>query len=182
MSGRRFVISGPSGAGKSSLCAALLQRCPDLHLSVSCTTRAPRAGEADGREYHFLSERAFVEQQEQGAFLEWARVHGNYYGTRLSDVETMLKGGADVLLEIDWQGARQVAERIESTERTFLSPPSLDELRRRLHSRGLDDQHVIERRVNAAAAEMEHAGEAHHQIVNDDFDQALERLVAICSG
>lgn len=182
MSGRLFVISGPSGAGKSSLCAALLERCPNLKLSVSCTTRKPRAGEVDGREYHFLSEDLFVEQREGGAFLEWAEVHGNYYGTRLADVQAMLDSGADLLLEIDWQGARQVAEQMPQAVRIFISPPSLAELERRLTSRGLDDRAVIERRVNAAAAEMAHADEAHHRIINDNFDCALEQLVKICAA
>jgi len=179
MSGRLFIVSGPSGAGKSSLCGALLQQCPDLQLCISCTTRAPRPGEADGSEYHFLSPDDFICQRERGAFLEWAHVHGNLYGTRQVDVERMLAAGADVLLEIDWQGAQQVAEKTPSATRVFISPPSLDELRRRLISRGQDDIEVVERRVAAAQSEMEHAGEAHHQIINDDFDGALKALLHI---
>ncbi len=179
MSGRLFIVSGPSGTGKSSLCAALLQRCPNLHLSISCTTRPPRPGEQDGREYHFLSRDEFIRQRDQDAFLEWALVHGNLYGTRQRDVEAMLASGSDVLLEIDWQGAQQVAEKLPQTIRVFISPPSLAELRRRLLARGQDDEAVVERRVAAAQAEMDHAGEAHHQIVNDDFDATLARLVDI---
>jgi len=179
MSGRLFIISGPSGAGKSSLCSALLQQCDDLKLCISCTTRAPRPGELDGREYHFLSPDDFSHQSEQGAFLEWAHVHGNLYGTRQQDVETMLAGGADVLLEIDWQGAQQVADKLPTAMRVFISPPSLQELRRRLVLRGQDENEVVEQRVAAAQAEMEHAGEAHHQIINDDFDDTLKMLLNI---
>jgi len=179
VSGRLFIISGPSGAGKSSLCSALLQQCPALKLCISCTTRAPRPGEENGREYHFLSRGDFKDQCEQEAFLEWAHVHGNLYGTRQADVERMLADGADVLLEIDWQGAQQVAEKLPSAIRVFISPPSLDELRRRLISRGQDDDAVVERRVAAAMAEMEHASEAHYQMINDDFDNTLMALQKI---
>ncbi|ATX82076.1 guanylate kinase [Mariprofundus ferrinatatus] len=179
MSGRLFIVSGPSGAGKSSLCASLLQHTPDLQLAISCTTRDPRPGEENGREYHFLSIPAFKEQQEAGDFLEWANVHGNLYGTRQSDVEAIMKSGRDVLLEIDWQGAAQVAEKIPTAIRLFILPPSLDELRRRLTSRGQDDIAIVQRRVAAAEAEMAHAGEAHFQIINDDFDISLQRLIGI---
>jgi len=179
MSGRLFIVSGPSGAGKSSLCGALLQQCRDLQLCISCTTRAPRPGETDGREYHFLISDAFICQQDQGAFLESALVHGNLYGTRQADVEQALAAGADVLLEIDWQGAQQVAEKMPSATRVFISPPSLDELRRRLISRGQDDIEVVQRRVAAAQSEMEHAGEAQYQIINDDFDDTLKTLLHI---
>ncbi len=179
MSGRLFIVSGPSGAGKSSLCAALLQQCADLQLCISCTTRAPRPGEVDGREYHFLSRDDFIYQRDSDAFLEWAHVHGNLYGTRQADVERLLAAGADVLLEIDWQGARQVAEKMPAAIRIFISPPSLDELRRRLIARDQDDIAVVERRVAAAQSEMDHAGEAQYQIVNDDFDDTLKTLLHI---
>jgi len=174
-----FVVSGPSGAGKSSLCTQLLQRCPALRLSISCTTRAPRPGEVNGREYHFLDTLDFQQQQQQGAFLEWAEVHGNFYGTRQSDVEEMLRQGHDVLLEIDWQGAAQVAEKIKETTRVFILPPSIEALRERLLGRAQDDMSVVEKRVAAAASEMTHAHEAHYQIINDDFEIALEKLVNI---
>lgn len=179
MAGRLFIVSGPSGAGKSSLCAALLQRCSNLKLSISCTTRAPRPGEQDGREYHFLSVSEFERQRGAGAFLEWANVHGNLYGTRQSDVEQMLAGGADVLLEIDWQGAAQVAARMPEAIRIFILPPSLEALRQRLTGRGQDNEEVISRRVAAAEAEMSHADEAHHVVVNADFDAALDELLAL---
>jgi len=179
MSGRLFIVSGPSGAGKSSLCNALLQRCPNLKLSISCTTRSPRPGEIDGREYHFLSPDEFQTQCNAGAFLEWASVHGNLYGTRQQDIEAMMNGGADVLLEIDWQGARQVAEKIPSALRVFILPPSLDVLRQRLITRDQDGDAVVNRRVAAAETEIAHAGEAHHQIVNDDFDDTMNELFEI---
>ncbi|HXH72058.1 MAG TPA: guanylate kinase [Mariprofundaceae bacterium] len=179
MSGRLFIVSGPSGAGKSSLCAALLRELAGLKLSISCTTRAPRPGEADGREYHFLSIEAFEGQRDAGAFLEWANVHGNLYGTRQRDVEAILDEGDDVLLEIDWQGAAQVAAKMPEAVRIFILPPSVEELRRRLSGRGQDSHEVIERRVAAAETEMAHAGEAHYRVVNLDFDAALAELKAI---
>jgi len=177
--GELFIVSGPSGSGKSSLCDALLKQSPNLNLSISCTTREPRPGEADGREYHFLSRALFEAQRDDGAFLEWANVHGNLYGTRKSDVEAALDDGRDILLEIDWQGAAQVAVQIPQAHRIFILPPSIETLRQRLTSRGQDDDAVINRRVAAAASEMEHAGEAHYQIVNDRFDGALEQLQSI---
>ncbi|RLL53042.1 guanylate kinase [Mariprofundus sp. EBB-1] len=179
MTGRLFIISGPSGAGKSSLCKEILAQCSDLHLAVSCTTRSPRPGEEDGREYHFLETEIFEKQSAQGAFLEWANVHGNMYGTRQSDVETMLANGSDVLLEIDWQGAQQVAEKIPAAVRLFILPPSVEVLRQRLISRDQDSADVVERRVAAAETEMSHADEAHYSVVNDDFDLALKRLLEI---
>jgi len=173
---RLFVVSGPSGAGKSSLCSALLKDCPQLKLSISCTTRAPRPGERDGCEYHFLNAESFEKQRDAGAFLEWANVHGYFYGTRQSDVLAVLQQGDDVLLEIDWQGATQVAKKIPDLTRIFILPPSIESLRERLMARGQDDAEVIERRIAAAEAEMSHADEAHHKIVNDDFDAALQTL------
>jgi len=179
MSGRLFIVSGPSGAGKSSLCQQLLARCANLELSVSCATREPRPGEVDGREYHFLSLQAFEQQQQQGAFLEWAQVHGNMYGTRQSDVENIMAAGRDVLLEIDWQGADQVAKKIPAAVRIFILPPSIDILQQRLISRGQDASDIVQRRLAAAADEISHAHEAHHRVVNDDFDEALEQLLDI---
>ncbi len=173
---RLLIVSGPSGAGKSSLCQALLKDCPQLRLSISCTTRAPRKGEHDGREYHFLSPEDFKQQCANGAFLEWAEVHGNFYGTRQSDVEQLLHDGYHVLLEIDWQGAAQVAAKIPNAQRIFILPPSIDVLRHRLIERGQDDTTIIEQRVAAAEAEIAHAHEAHHQIINDSFADALQQL------
>lgn len=177
--GTLFVVSGPSGSGKTSLCAALLERCPPLRLSISATTRAPRPGERDGVNYHFLATADFEHQVEEGAFLEHARVHGNLYGTRLGDVDAMLAEGHDVLLEIDWQGAQQVGSLRPDACRIFILPPSVEELRRRLTGRGQDDAEVIRRRVAAAESEMAHAGEAEFRIVNEDFDAALAELLHI---
>jgi len=179
MSGKLFIISGPSGAGKSSLCSKLLEACNNLTLSISCTTRSPRPGETNGREYHFLTIDAFKTQKQTGAFLESALVHGNYYGTRQKDVESQLNQGKDVLLEIDWQGAAQVAAKIPDAVRIFILPPSIEALAERLTTRGQDDKTIIAKRVAAAQAEMEHADEAHHQIINDDFDKALKQLIQI---
>lgn len=174
--GRLFIVSGPSGSGKSSLCAALLESAPNLHLSISCTTRNPRPGETNGREYHFLSLDEFAAQRDAGAFLEWAKVHSNYYGTRESDVRALLEQGEDVLLEIDWQGAAQVAAKIPEAFRIFILPPSVEALRERLIGRGQDDVSIVEARVAAAEAEMAHAGEAHVKIINESFDIALDEL------
>lgn len=179
MSRRLFTISGPSGAGKTSLCTALLQACHDLKLSVSCTTRNPRPGEINGREYHFLSTQDFSTQRASGGFLEWANVHGYMYGTRQQDVAAMLAKGNDVLLEIDWQGARQVAKKVPETIRIFILPPSLDELRTRLTVRAQDDVEIVARRLAAAEEEITHADEANYQIVNDDFDRALHELESV---
>jgi guanylate kinase len=179
VTGKLFIVSGPSGAGKSSLCTALLEACSNLNLSTSCTTRAPRPGEEDGREYHFLSTQDFEVQKQAGAFLESALVHGNHYGTRQADVESVLQLGKDILLEIDWQGAAQVAESIESATRIFILPPSIETLRTRLTERGQDSQEIISQRVAAAQAEMDHADEAQFQITNDDFKQALQQLIAL---
>jgi len=177
--GELFIVSGPSGSGKSSLCDALLKQSPNLYLSISCTTREPRPGEADGREYHFLTRELFETERNKGAFLEWADVHGNLYGTRKSDVEAALDSGRDILLEIDWQGAAQVAEKIEGAFRIFIMPPTLEVLKERLILRGQDDASTVEKRFKAAESEMQHAGEAHYQIVNDRFDDALEEIQTI---
>lgn len=179
MNNRLFIVSGPSGAGKSSLCQALLTRCPSLQLSISCTTRKPRPGETEGESYHFLTSNSFDSLVESGAFLEWAKVHDHCYGTRIGDVEASLRSGHDVLLEIDWQGAAQVAKKMPKATRIFILPPSLDELRRRLLTRKQDHPDVIARRVQAASDEMSHRNEAHHVITNDDFDQALLALQSI---
>jgi len=133
----------------------------------------------DGREYYFLSLTDFIAQRQAGHFLEWAIVHGHLYGTRQSDVEALLNSGNDVLLEIDWQGAKQVAIKIPDAIRIFILPPSLDELRRRLIMRGQDEEHTVANRVAAAEAEISHADEAHYQIVNINFDQALHEVEGI---
>jgi len=177
--GRVFIVSGPSGCGKTTLCAAWLARAPNLRLSISCTTRPPRPGERDGHEYFFLRPEAFEAQKQHGAFLEYALVHGNWYGTRRADVEAMLGKGYDVLLEIDWQGAAQVAEQLPDACRIFILPPTLEALRERLMARGLDDEAVIVRRLAAARDEMVHAAEAQYCIVNDVFERALAELLEV---
>ncbi|HKJ83504.1 MAG TPA: guanylate kinase [Mariprofundaceae bacterium] len=177
--GALYIVSGPSGSGKTTLCAALLERTPDLGLSTSCTTRPPRPGEEHGREYYFLDDATFEAQRAAGDFLECAHVHGHWYGTRAADVESMLEQGRDVLLEIDWQGAAQVAARIAEACRIFILPPSIEALESRLRSRGQDDESVIARRIAAAREELAHADEAEYRIVNADFDDALRDLLAV---
>jgi len=177
--GALYIVSGPSGSGKTTLCTALLARCPELRLSVSATTRPPRSGEQDGREYIFLSRAAFEQQRQAGAFLESALVHGNWYGTRAADVEALRAAGWDVLLEIDWQGAEQVAGKCPDACRIFILPPSIEALRERLCLRGQDDEAAIQRRLNAAGEEMKHADEAEFRIVNEKFDDALAELLAV---
>jgi len=177
--GALFIVSGPSGSGKTSLCAALLKQCPELKLSISATTRAPRPGEEHGKDYFFLSPKEFESEKQADAFLECALVHGHRYGTRAADVESLRTSGFDVLLEIDWQGAKQVSEKCPDAHRIFILPPSVDALRERLVARGQDDDEVVEFRVKAAVDEITHAGDAGFRIVNNKFDDALQELLAI---
>jgi len=177
--GSLFTLSGPSGSGKSSLCRALLDSEPNLSLSISCTTRSKRSGETEGNDYHFIGEGQFQTLISERAFLEYASVHGNMYGTRSEDVEIELARGHSVLLEIDWQGARQVAEKSPDLCRIFILPPSIEELRHRLQLRGQDSIEVIERRLAAAHKEISHANEAEFLIINSDFNHSLEDLRAI---
>jgi len=177
--GTLFIISGPSGSGKTSLCAALLEQCPNLRLSISATTRAPRPGEEHGKDYFFLSQEAFESEKQADAFLECALVHGHWYGTRATDVESLRADGFDVLLEIDWQGAEQVAVKCPDARRIFILPPSMDVLRERLTNRGQDDAEVVEYRIKAATNEIAHADDAGFRIVNDTFDDALRELLSI---
>jgi len=150
-----------------------------MHLSISCTTRPKRPDETEGMAYHFLSPERFRELIEQGAFLEYASVHGNMYGTRASDVESVLARGDDLLLEIDWQGARQVAEKMSDVCRIFILPPSIGELRRRLQQRGQDRSDIIEQRMTAAQEEIMHADDAEFRIINSDFERSLDELKAV---
>jgi len=176
---RLYVISAPSGGGKTSLVNALLERDPAVALSVSHTTRAPRPGEKDGVHYYFVDEAAFEALVEKNAFLEHARVFDHRYGTGRGPVERQLADGFDVLLDIDWQGARQIRSSFPAACTIFILPPSLDELRRRLVGRRQDSEAVIARRMQAARAELSHAGEFDFLIVNDDFEQALQDLHAV---
>ncbi len=179
MAGRLIILSAPSGAGKTSLVKALLEDSSlQLRLSISTTTRPPRPGEAHGREYFFTDVQSFEQRIAKGEFLEWARVHDNLYGTAAADVQAALDREDQLLLEIDWQGAAQIRARFAPDQlmSIFILPPSLAELRRRLENRGQDSQAVIDRRVAAAEAEMAHANEFDHVIMNQDFSVALAEL------
>ncbi len=177
--GKLFVITAPSGAGKSSLINALLKDDPALKLSISYTTRPPRPGEQNGREYHFVEERAFLAMRERGEFLESAEVHGNRYGTSKRVILDALAGGQDLLLEIDWQGAQQVRQLYPQAVGIFILPPSVDELERRLRSRAQDSEAVIRRRIENAREELAHQGEFKYAIINKDFDTARQQLADI---
>ena len=174
--GSMLMVVAPSGAGKSSLVNALLEKDPAIGLSVSFTTRAPRPGEVNGREYNFLTEQEFLKRKDAGDFLEWANVHGNYYGTSKSWIESQMKNGKDVILEIDWQGARQVQQLIPQAIWIFILPPSIQTLEDRLRKRAQDDEATIQKRVAAAKDELAHVAEANYLVVNDNFEKALSDL------
>jgi guanylate kinase len=177
--GNLFTICAPSGAGKTSLVNALLEREPDIELSVSFTTRPPRNAEVDGRDYHFVTRETFLAMAARGDFLESAEVHGNLYGTSQGWIDARRAEGRDIVLEIDWQGARQVRGLIREAVGIFILPPSLDALRRRLTSRGQDSAEVIERRLANARAEIAHVEEFDYVIINHTFDVAVTDLVSI---
>ena len=180
VTGTLFIISAPSGAGKTSLLKSLLESADgELALSVSHTTRQPRPGEVDGRDYHFVDEGRFREMIDAGAFLEHARVFDNFYGTSQAGIEAQLAAGQDVILEIDWQGARQVRKLLPQSIGIFILPPSRTALRERLRGRGQDDAAVIARRMQEAVSEMSHYGEYDYLVINDDFETAREELAAI---
>lgn len=181
-SGNVFMVVAPSGAGKSSLVRALLAQDPSIMLSISCTTRAPRPGEQDGREYRFMSKEDFLAHREAGMMLEWAEVHGNYYGTPRDRIDEAIAAGRDVLLEIDWQGARQVRQRYPQAIGVFILPPSIEELESRLKARGQDSEQVISRRLLAAGGEIAHAPECEYVIINQEFSVALSELLQIISA
>jgi len=175
-----LIVASPSGAGKTSLCRRLMADHGGLELSVSMTTRPVRPGEQPGRDYHFVDEAEFQRLIEADAFLEWANVHGNLYGSPRAPVDRALAEGRDVLFDIDWQGAREVARRCkEDAVRVFILPPSLEELRRRLVTRSQDAVDVIDRRIRNAKGEIEHAGEFDYVFVNDDFDRSYAELAHI---
>jgi guanylate kinase len=177
--GLLFVITAPSGGGKSSLIAKLLEDERGLALSVSYTTRAPRPGEQNGREYHFVDLPAFEAMLERGEFLESAEVHGHRYGTSQKVIDEVRASGRDLLLEIDWQGAAQVRRLYPESIGIFILPPSMAELERRLRKRAQDTEAVIRRRLNNAAEEMSHAAEFKYAIINNNFDDARLDLRAI---
>jgi guanylate kinase len=179
MNGLLFVVTAPSGAGKSSLIKDLLAADRAVALSVSYTTRAPRPGETDGREYHFVDAGRFKAMLERGDFLESAEVHGHRYGTSEKSIEQTRASGRDLVLEIDWQGAEQVRRLHPDAIGIFILPPSMAELERRLRARAQDSEQVIQRRLHNAAEEMTHAVEFKYAIINKDFDEALQDLKAI---
>ena len=179
VAGNVFVVVAPSGAGKSSLVNALLGQDPSLCLSVSTTTRAPRSGETEGKDYRFVSKADFAAMQQNNLLLEWAEVHGNFYGTPRDQIDQATQQGRDVLLEIDWQGARQVKRLFTQTIGIFILPPSIQVLEQRLQQRGQDSPEVIARRIEAASEEISHAPECEYVIINQDFRIALAELTEV---
>jgi len=182
MSGTLYIVAAPSGAGKSSLVNALLEREPGIVLSVSHTTRPPRPGDVDGQHYHFVNRGVFERLVADGAFIEHAEVFGNLYGTSRAAVEPLLAQGRDVLLEIDWQGARQVRNVLPDCASVFILPPSREELERRLRTRAADNAQTIARRLAESREEIAHAGDFDYIIVNDEFADALADLRAIVTA
>jgi len=180
--GTLFVFSAPSGAGKSSLAKALMELEPSLATSVSHTTRAPRPGEEDGVHYHFVSQEQFRQMVDNDEFLEHATVFDNSYGTSQQAVQSLLDQEKNVILDIDWQGARAIKGKMDRVKTIFILPPSLEELENRLNSRGQDSAEVIARRMRDAQSEMSHYHEFDYIVVNDEFDQAVADLRAIVGG
>jgi guanylate kinase len=179
MTGRLFVITAPSGAGKTSLIDAVMRDDPTLKISISYTTRHPRPGEKDGVDYHFVDKKTFLAMRERGEFLESAEVHGNHYGTGKQVILDAVKRGDDLILEIDWQGAQQVRRLYPGCIGIFILPPSVEELERRMRSRGQDADEVIRQRVQNAREELSHAGEFKYAIINKDFETARRELASI---
>lgn len=177
--GNIFTVVAPSGAGKTTLVNALLAADPEVQLSVSYTTRAPRAGEIEGKSYHFVSEGTFREMIARNELLEYAEVHGNFYATSRIWIERALQNGRDILLEIDWQGAQQVKQAFADMIGIFILPPSIKALKKRLLGRGTDNPDVIERRFLAAKAEIDHLDEFDYVIINEDLAEAVQDLIAI---
>ncbi len=179
MSGHLYIVSAPSGAGKTTLVRLLLENDTSIRVSVSHSTRPPRVGERDGHEYHFIGVEEFLDKVRRADFLEWAEVHGNYYGTSRSRIEDDLLAGQDVLLEIDWQGAQQVRQVFPAAIGVFILPPSLAELERRLRARQTDSAETIARRLAAAREEMRHVAEFDYVIINDQVHRAVHDLQAV---
>ena len=182
MRGTLFIVAAPSGAGKSSIVNAVLARDPNICLSISFTSRAPRPGERHAEHYHFVSAAEFENMVAAGDFFEHALVHGDYKGTAVQSVEPQLAAGQDVLLEIDWQGARQVRAKVPDAISVFILPPSRAALDERMRKRGQDSEAVIRQRLDAAREEMSHYDEFDFLIVNDDFDTAVRDMQAIFLG
>lgn len=177
--GTLYVVSAPSGAGKTSLLKQLISEFDSIETSISHTTRTMRSGEVNGADYHFVEVPHFETLIKEGAFYEHAEVFGNYYGTSKSSIQKQLDSGVDVILEIDWQGARQIRQQLPQSCSIFILPPSREALHDRLQGRGQDDESVIERRMQAAQGEMSHYTEYDYLVINDDFSVAVSELKAI---
>lgn len=178
--GMAFVITAPSGTGKSTLIQKLVKEFPDFVFSISYTTRKPRPGEQEGREYHFVNQETFLELLQKGFFAEWARVHGNYYGTPLQKTLEIMEQGQDILFDIDVQGARQLRASLEQGVFVFLLPPAKEELEDRLVNRGSDDRETISKRIQKAYQELRTAVEFDYWVMNDQVEKAYSRLRSIC--
>jgi len=176
-----LILSSPSGAGKTTLTRLLLERCPDLRFSVSHTTRTPRPGEVDGRDYHFVDREHFVDLVGQGAFLEWAEVHGNLYGTSIAEIDRAraTPGCNGMIFDIDYQGARQIRSKVVDVTAVFILPPSMQELERRLRGRKSDSEEQVQKRFAMARREIEHYALFDYVIVNEDVDRAFDELRSI---
>jgi guanylate kinase len=174
-----FIVSAPSGTGKTSLCRKVTKEIPGLLYSVSYTTRKPRSGEVDGKDYFFVSPKKFQEMMDQGLFVEWTEVYGNRYGTSKALIERLIEEKVDVLFDIDSQGARKILELYPQGISIFILPPSLDELEKRLKKRGTDTPETVASRLKLAEKEMEDAGFYHYRVVNDSFDDAVQQLKEI---
>jgi guanylate kinase len=179
MPGNLFIVSAPSGAGKTSLVAALLASTPDIALSISYTTRPPRPGEVNGKDYHFVSRETFVDMTGRGDFLESAEIYGNLYGTSQSWIKAEIESGRDILLEIDWQGAAQVRRFFPDCISIFILPPSIQTLEDRLKGRGKDSEEVIARRMQTACDEIAHVFEFDYVIINNKLDEAVQQLRSV---
>lgn len=182
MQGTLYIVAAPSGAGKSSIVNTVLKRMPDVALSISYTSRAPRPGESHSQHYHFISKTEFEAMIDAGDFFEYALVHGDYKGTARQSVLPLLAKGLDVLLEIDWQGARQVRAQIPEAKGIFILPPSKQALETRMRNRGQDSEEVIAKRLSAAREEISHYVEFDYLVVNEHFEQAVQEVAAIFSS
>lgn len=180
--GTLYITSAASGAGKTTLVNAVLEQVDDLVVSVSHTTRVPREGEVDGVNYHFVDKQTFEGMVKDSVFFEYATVFGNMYGTSRQHIQEQLLKGMDVILEIDWQGARQIRQLMPDSKSVYIVPPSTAALRKRLNARAQDDEAVINKRMHEAISEMSHYVEFDYLIINDDFDEARDNLAAIIKG